>query len=413
MRHVLKCLLLLFFSPLLAAADAATPTPLQYFGLIAHRINAGSPWPPFEFGSWRLWDSYVTWSALQPSPNKWDWRRLDGYVQVAEERHVEPMLTLALTPTWASARPTEKSGYKPGNAAEPRSLDDWREYVLRVATRYKGRIRQFDVWNEPSDTLYYTGDLRTMVEMTCSAYRIIKEVDPNNIVVSPAPTGPGRHLKYLDDFLAAGGKNCIDVVGYHFYVLTTMPEAMVPLIRDVRDVMAKNGVARLPLWNTETGWWIENTDGTPDHSSINPKWKKLSAVGDAENYLARSFIVARSLGVDRFYWYSWDNLYGLGMMNPQALTPKPMAAVYGRMVKWLTGRVVGECTVKGALWACPLSQDGRRIGAIVWTTSGGNNTWKPSDSVTIRSTEAADEGLERTDMSLPVRVGETPILVRY
>src|SRR2546429_8360016 len=96
---------------------------------ILHHLPQPTPWPRVSFGSWRLWDAYVVWPNVEPQKGQWDFSHLDGYISLAESHSVEILLPLGLTPAWASSRPKEKSGYEPGNAAEPRNISDWSEYV--------------------------------------------------------------------------------------------------------------------------------------------------------------------------------------------------------------------------------------------------------------------------------------------
>lgn len=352
-------------------AASAEPTRLTYFGLIIQRADAGSPWPSFAFGSWRLWDANVGWPQLEPERGRWDFKRLDRYLALAKMRDVEVTLPLGLTPTWASARPEEKSGYRPGNAAEPVDLEDWKNYVRVVAERYKGRIRYYEIWNEPSDKLYFTGDLTILIRLVKEAYLIIKSVDPQAKVVSPGLAGGGRHLEYLDAFLAGGGKQYVDIVGHHFYVYKEGPEAMVPLIRDVRRVMQKNGIDDKPLWNTETGWWIANGDGTPDHPMVAKRgWRKLALKGESGSVLARAFLLARSEGVERFFWYAWDSAYGLGMVELTTKREKPMAATFGRIVEWMQNAVISACDQNSQVWICPIRSVTTGDGWIVWREDG-------------------------------------------
>ena len=342
--------------------------PLQYFGLHIHRADAGTAWPNVPFGSWRLWDAYVGWAQLEPERDKWDFSRLDRYVAMANITNVEILLPLAMTPRWASSRPDEASAYRPGNAAEPALIEDWRHYVSTLGRRYKGKIRQYEIWNEPSDRKHYTGDVDTLVRLTCEAHRILKEIDSANVIVSPASAGGGGHIAYLDRFLAAGGKNCVDVVAHHFYVFRQPPEAMLPLVRDVRAVMKKHGIGHLPLWNTETGWWIANGDGTPDHPMVaNGGWKKLSLEQESGDYLIRSFLLARVEGVDRFYWYSWDNRYGLSMVEPTSGKPKPMADRWRNTVDRLLGATQLRCSQNGKIWRCDFVRRNGIADHISWS----------------------------------------------
>lgn len=350
-----------------AAAANDAPVPREYFGLHIHRADQGTTWPNVPFGSWRLWDSYVGWAQLEPKKGQWDFSRLDRYVAMAGLTKVDILLPLAMTPRWASARPDEPSAYQPGNVAEPAKLSDWFNYVATVGARYKGKIKHYEVWNEPSDKTHYSGDLTTLVKLTCEAKRVLQEIDPTIKVVSPASAGGGRHIEYLDRFLAAGGAKCIDIVGHHFYVFKESPEAMIPLIRGVKKVMAANGVGHLPLWNTETGYWIENGDGTPDHPMVATKgWKKLGLDEESGNYLIRAFLIALSEGVQRFYWYSWDNKNGLGLIEPQSGNPKPIVKAWRAQTASLIGATQVKCTEAGTRWRCSFVQNSGTQAEVTW-----------------------------------------------
>jgi hypothetical protein len=244
---------------------------------------------------------------------------------------------------------------------------DWENYVATVAARYKGRITHYEVWNEPSDKGHFTGNLESLVRLTCAAYRVLKKIDPGIRVVSPASAGGGRHLEYLDNFLRAGGKQCIDIVAHHFYVFRTEPESMVPLIRAVRGIMAKNGIEKMPLWNTETGWWIANGDGTPDHPMVaKGGWKKLNLENESGAYVARALILGRAEGIDRFFWYSWDNRYGLGMIEPTSGTQKPMVERWRNTVELLIGATNLKCDQSGKQWTCAFANRAGARETVSW-----------------------------------------------
>jgi len=99
----------------------------------------GTPWPVVPFGTWRLWDAYVTWKDLEPSKGIWNFAKLDALVSLAAQHNVEIILPLALTPQWASGRPNEPSAYTPGAAAEPSSRLSSRLARLECAAAMRGR----------------------------------------------------------------------------------------------------------------------------------------------------------------------------------------------------------------------------------------------------------------------------------
>ena len=172
----------------------------------------------------------------------------------------------------------------------------------------------------------------------------------------------------LAHFLASGGKQCIDVVAHHFYVPHGAAEDMVPMIRAVKAVMKNNGVGDKPLWNTETGWWLANGDGTPDHAMVSRGgWKRLSLEPEAGNYLTRAMLLARAEGIERFYMYSWDNRYGLGMMEPTSGKPKPIVGVWRKLANDFTGATGLSCLQLRDTWRCTYRRRDGGIEQTSWT----------------------------------------------
>ena len=146
---------------------SSTAVTAQYFGMHVHNTNH---WPSTSFGSLRLWDAGVTWPNLEPSKGQWNFATLDKFVALSEQSNVQVLMTLGFSPQWASARPNEACPYGPGEAAEPQDIQDWRDFIQAVATRYKGRIHEYDIWNEPSDPNFFTGTPAKMVELASEAY---------------------------------------------------------------------------------------------------------------------------------------------------------------------------------------------------------------------------------------------------
>ena len=392
---------------------SAQAVPRTLFGMHMHRADTTTPWPGVKFGSWRLWDAYVAWPSLEPAKGKWDFRKLDRYLAMAKLTGVEILLPLGLSPTWASARPAEKSGYGPGNAAEPRDTADWRNYVRVVAERYKGRVRHYEIWNEPNDKAFYTGGVAGMVELTRIASEELKRVDPEIRIVSPAVTGGGKEVKWLDDFLGLGGGAHVDVIGYHFYVPHTKPEAMLEIINDVRRVMARHGVDKKPLWNTETGWLTANEGGGTDDGPFQGwGWKKLDRVSTGA-YIARAHILSWAAGVERFYWYSWDG-GPMGFLEPNSKAVKQHAVIaYARTLEWLVGSVVSGCRKFAGVWRCTLTDSKGQSAWIVWTEDETRISWPLPQGAQLREIEHLDGNTEAAmEGQKTVGVSQRPVLLR-
>lgn len=363
---ILTGLSFLGFSSVVHSENLTPPNsliPPSYFGMHIHRAVSTTPWPSVPFKSWRLWDANVAWPWLEPVQGKWNFKELDKLVDLASKHNVEVLLPLGLSPRWASARPGEKSSYSPGNAAEPADINNWRTYVRTVALRYRGKIHYYEIWNEPNLPGFFTGSVDTMLILTKEARKILKEVDPSIIVVSPSATGQGGS-EWFDKFLKQGGSQYVDVIGYHIYVSPAPPENVVRLVRTIKGSMTKYGVTK-PLWNTEAGWFMANKKTNVKADASGFKSKILNS-DEGIAYVARAFILNWAMGVERFYWYAWDN-GEMGLTEADGKTVKAQAVAYAEIQKWLVGARMVKCTSDGTgTWVCQLARDGGYNSRIVW-----------------------------------------------
>lgn len=390
--------------------SAANPVPIsaKFFGMHMHSAHAKTPWPSVPFSSWRLWDASVAWPHLEGKKGEWNFARLDRYLELAEQHQVEIVLPLGLTPQWASARPTEPSAYSPivgddGRAAPPKNIEDWRNYVRTVATRYQGRIRTYEIWNEPNVKGFYTGTVDEMVTLTREAYQILKGIDPEITVVTPAASGGDAGPNWIDgtswleEFLSKGGGTYADVIGYHFYVIPEPPEAISPLIVRVQKLIEKYGLTQKPLWNTELGWFYP---------------KIFTRDSESAAYVARSYILNAAQGVERLYWYSWDGASNgiLPMIDPEDRGQlKPAGIAYGEVQKWLVGNTINGCNEGKNGWTCLLEYDGGDRAWVVWNPYGDIFFDVPENWPVQQMRELS--GATSTIEGSRIRIGELPILL--
>jgi len=407
-RLLLSLLLIAGINGCIASSDVRLPgsagsLPRTYFGMHIHRADTTTPWPVARFGAFRMWDAAVSWEKLEPVPGHWQFERLDKLVSLALSNGVEPLLTLGITPRWAASRPDQPFVYGNGGNSPPREMQDWENYVRTVAIRYKGRIKYYELWNEPTfDEIdkgkgFYAGSARTMVELGRVAYRVIKEIDPNNKLLSPGFTDEGARL---DLYLTLGGGDITDIVAHHFYA--EQPEFIAGRVEHIRAVMAKHGIADRPLWNTESGYDIPASGGA------------LTAKGphtDTElgGYIARALVIGAASGLDRFYWYSWERTM-LSRWRRDAMV-NPAIVAYTQTLRWLNGATVNECTSKDRRqWICELGM-GSRKAWMVWNTKE-TTQWAPPAEWHALQYETLDARLVRLGSGDSVQVGPAPVLVK-
>jgi len=206
------------------------------------------------------------------------WAKYDNIVELAQQHSINVIARLDAPPKWAQATS--------GDFAPPANFDDYGDYVAAVADRYKGRVQYYQIWNEPNNYPEW-GELpvnpEDFTKLLCTAYRRIKEVDPNAKVLAPALTptislepgpGPGTGLNdfiFLQRMYDAGAGQCFDIMSAQAYGLFSGPTDRRMRPRNVnfarpmyiRDIMVQNGDAHKPIWISEMNW---NTvpDGVAD-----------------------------------------------------------------------------------------------------------------------------------------------------
>lgn len=374
-------------------AASQRTVPATYFGQHFFYTAADLRWPgesptriPDSAGTWRLWDAYGTeWRYLEPMKGTWRFEYLDRYVEQAREKGIDLLLTLGQTPNWASARPDERASQGMGNAAEPRNLEDWSNYVRTIVQRYKGRIKAYEIWNEPAfietDSIrrsggkagYFSGSVRAMVDLTKAAAEIIHEVDPQALVVSPGIVGQYQGLRRLEAFIKAGGGDYVDVIGFHFYLVeSNMPEDLPSLVSRVRSLLTRYGLGSKPIWNTESGLVIQSPGKTVVPLEPNGRGVLSSVVNDdvAGARLLRFLVHGLDAGLERYYWFAWDS-GSMGLLTstkPRSLNKAGYAYAAGR--RWLEGAEFEGCRESPqGVWRCRMREPGTgRMAELAWST---------------------------------------------
>jgi len=245
-----------------------------------------------------------------------------------------------------------------------------------------------------------------MVNLVRVASQELKGVDSSNQVISPSAVADVG-VPWFEEFLRKGGGQYVDAIGFHFYVGSQPPEAMIPLIAKVRAVMAQYGVRDKPLWNTETGWPIENH---MKQESAPPPSPRALTDSDASAYVARAYILNWAGGVGRFYWYAWDNKL-MGLTEADGVTPKRPAYAYAEVEKWLVGARMTSCAVDDhGIWIAHLTREKGYEGTILWHASGDTVFHLPVDWAVGRSRDLA--GSQHTVApAQDVEIGPSPILL--
>jgi len=414
------------------------------------------------YGSLRLWDTSTGWAQINTANGAYDFSTLDGFVNASSG--IDLLYNLARTPNWASSNPGDTScayntndfpnGGGNGQCWPPKDLNsdgsgtdqDWINWVTAVAQRnagpYGNKIKYFEIWNEWNIPKFWQGttaqlvrmeqDARCVVEgppvgMSCnsnSSFPSGKGLDPAARIVTPSPVGAFQSnlnsvATNLSTFFGTrvggiAGGTFSDVIGFHGYVGTTASSGLCPSPEDVNTVVddlnntvlsSPTEAAGKPWFNTEGGWSKASQEGftDPDRQAA---------------FLARYFLLQRSLGVERVYWYRWDatQTFG-GALWTQSAGITEAGDAWKEVSKWIEGAtLLSACTADGSVWSCPFTRSGGYLALAVWDTGEDcqNGTCRTSNyPVPAGYTQYLDLAGNSTNTSAgsTIQIGAKPILL--
>ena len=304
-----------------AADKPAPPAPLSPFGIGSCYTNNRSAadnarWIPkmAEIGLAVHRTPHTDWGALEPEPGKWAWGPLDEQMKFLDGHKFVYGAILAGNPKWNTK---DAPGTLPVH-----NLPGWSNYVSELAKHVKGKVKRFEVWNEPPN---FTGKDQTPADyakLVVASYDALKAVDPTYLVGLAAKSA---HVNYLEQVIRAGAKDHFDYVVLHPYeVLDGVADDagsesvymhIVPTVRKM--LAAQNPVkADVPVIFTELGSDAKRGADRQAHA------------------LVKDYTMGIAQGVECIQWFEGrDGDSGpMGLLDDKG-KPRPAYAAMGRMIE--------------------------------------------------------------------------------
>lgn len=377
------------------------------FGMHINKLGSHFVWPA-NTRIVRLHNTGTTWRELEPTQNGWNWttgpgKRLDMYVDYATKNGGQLLYTLGMTPQWASSTPTVIGLYGAGASGAPKDMNDWRDYVRTVAQRYVGRIRYWELWNEPDFKPHWSGTHAQLVEMARVAAEELHAVDPQNRLVGPGFTA-GQGMTALDQLLAAGLGKYVDDIGYHFYY-STNPEGIGAQLDNVRGLMKNHGVDAKPLWITEGAFICDSL--LADCTTALP----TAAQDRSVNARAMFMMASRGVANFNFYVYESGDVWRKLVESTDYATLTEKGRTFSEARSWLRGtRIVDGFKVNDMIYALRLTR-GTETSVVLWSTHAGTvvnvpGAWGVTRLRTITGTDSA------MPANGQITIGLEPVLLR-
>jgi hypothetical protein len=187
-------------------------------------------------------------------------------------------------------------------------LAAWKEQVTTTVTKYKGRIRYWEVGNEPPNFLndkspkYYGA-------MVAAAYDAAKEADPT---VQIGLAAKSNHVNWLAQSIDAGARDKFDFITLHPYENAELLKQgwegqFLSIVPTVKAMLREKSPDRatVPVWFTEIG------------APVNVQSMNLDSLHEQADQLVKIYSLSLAQGVGRIYWFSPRDSEGefFGLLN--------------------------------------------------------------------------------------------------
>ncbi len=210
----------------------------------------------------------------------------------------------------AGVKPWTQEGY-----------DAWIESFRKTAERYKGRIRHWEIWNEPN-VGFWNGPKEDYPKLVTAAFRILHEIDPEASIV--ACSTAGADFGFIGMCREQGME--YDDISYHDYP----PDVFEGRFRAELAALAERGHGH-PVWMTEIGWPTGCGDKTyterEQAAKIARAYMTAAASGNLKAIFAYDFVD------DGFCASEPENNFGIVRRD---MTPKPAYRALAKVCRTFT-----------------------------------------------------------------------------
>lgn len=235
------------------------------------------------------------WQRTEKEKGVYDFEWLDSIVDKMLEMGIEPWLCLC----YGNKLYTEEAGKHfaavgcpPIKTEEERQA--WDAYVTETVKHFKGRIKLYEVWNEPDGQWCWKHgpNAKELGDFTIATAKACKKADPNCMVAGLALCW---RSDFAEEFFKTDALNYLDAITYHSY--DSLDQVWVKRYTAIKDLLLSSGNEDIKI--------IQGEAGTPSRSDgsgalASGAWTESIQA----KYLLRHLITDIALDVDFTSYFS-------------------------------------------------------------------------------------------------------------
>lgn len=179
------------------------------------------------------------WARCESVKGVYNWQWLDSIINFAMDNGIQPWLQTSY------GNPVYPGGGGTGLLNSLMKSDEayaaWDRWVNALVTRYKDRVKEWEIWNEPDHPMQNNSP-ELIAELNMRTAEIIKKIQPDAHIAGLA-FASNRNTEYLDKFLKAiadkGKLSLFEWISYHSYDARPEDAYSMEKVFALQKVMAK------------------------------------------------------------------------------------------------------------------------------------------------------------------------------
>ncbi len=337
--------------------------------------------------------SDFVWWGIEKDRGKPSWAGMDGHVGAAEKAGILHHGILGFTPKWSSPYPEERVS----EVYPPENLEHWTDFVARTVSRYKDRIRYWEIWNEPNIP-FLKATSKEYIDLVKSASLVIRSIDPQaKIIVGSTSL---IDVPFIERLYQLGMKDYIDIISIHQYEANRdfraedgagFEQPYSEELEELREVIEKYGDHGRPIWGNE---WSLYGSGYGD-----PSWDEQ--LREARN-IVKMYVFSISQGVDKVFYF-----------NARSILGRFASIAFNTMSSLLEDALyIGDLNLGDKIHAPLFLRDGQPI-MVVWCSRGSQRLGfdAGSEGLELIDLQGKTVELKTADGFVEFEISETPLFL--
>ena len=223
---------------------------------------------------------FAGWAKCEKEPGKFDFAWLDHCIDWANANGINVLLDISYgNPIYKGAG---GAGLANGTPNTPEGLAKWDIWIERLGNHYKGRVKDYAMWNEPDN-----GGLNTpavIADLNVRTARILKRIMPDCRLhgLSLGSNRPELFEDCIAEIAKLGGTELFDTYIYHGYAYN--PDSSYARVKKLIEICAKYA-PKAKMRQGENGCISEWSDRFaiscyPWSENSQAKWNMRRMLGD-------------------------------------------------------------------------------------------------------------------------------------